>query len=86
MSLQISVIGSGEATPETVRLAEEVGRELGKRGVTVVTGGLAGVMEAASFNDAELSLNCTVPVVIRPMMLGFIVSSPVGVIAWRPAP
>ena len=48
MSMQISVIGAGEATPETMRLAEEVGRELGKRGVTVVTGGLAGVMEAAS--------------------------------------
>ncbi|MFH1559856.1 MAG: TIGR00725 family protein [Chloroflexota bacterium] len=47
LSLQISVIGSGKATPEAIRLAEEVGRELGKRGVTVVTGGLAGVMEAA---------------------------------------
>ena len=48
MSMQISVIGSGEATPEAIRLAEEVGRELGRRGVTVVTGGLFGVMEAAS--------------------------------------
>lgn len=47
MSLQISVIGSSKATPEAIRLAEEVGRELGKRGVTVVTGGLTGVMEAA---------------------------------------
>lgn len=46
MSLLISVIGSGEATPEAIRLAEEVGRELAKRGVTVVTGGLTGVMEA----------------------------------------
>ena len=53
MSLQISVIGSGEATPEAIRLAEEVGRELGKRGVTVVTGGLAGVMEAASRGAKE---------------------------------
>ena len=48
MSLQSSVIGSGEATPEAIRLAEEVGRELGRRGVTVVTGGLLGVMEAVS--------------------------------------
>ncbi|MBF8266874.1 MAG: hypothetical protein HW388_382 [Dehalococcoidia bacterium] len=47
MKLQISVIGSSEATPEAMRLAEEVGRELAKRGVTVVTGGLTGVMEAA---------------------------------------
>ena len=53
MSMQISVIGSGEATPETMRLAEEVGRELGKRGITVVTGGLAGVMEAASKGAKE---------------------------------
>ena len=53
MSMQISVIGSSEATPETMRLAEEVGRELGKRGVTVVTGGLAGVMEAASRGAKE---------------------------------
>jgi uncharacterized protein (TIGR00725 family) len=45
--LQISVIGSSEASPEAVRLAEEVGRELAKRGVTLVTGGLTGVMEAA---------------------------------------
>ena len=53
MSMQISVIGSGDATPETMQLAEEVGRELGKRGVTVVTGGLAGVMEAASRGAKE---------------------------------
>ena len=42
----ISVIGGSEATPEALKLAEEVGRELGKRGVTVVCGGLTGVMEA----------------------------------------
>ena len=53
MSLQISVIGSGEATPEAIRLAEEVGRELGKRGVTVVTGGLFGVMEAVCRGTKE---------------------------------
>ena len=47
MSLQISVIGSSEASPEAVRLAEEVGRELAKRGAILVTGGLTGVMEAA---------------------------------------
>ena len=54
MSLQISVIGSGDgATPEAIRLAEEVGRELAKRGATVVTGGLFGVMEAASRGAKE---------------------------------
>ena len=47
MSLQISVIGASEPSPEAVRLAKEVGRELARRGVTIVTGGLAGVMEAA---------------------------------------
>jgi len=54
LNLQISVIGSGdEATPEAIRLAEQVGRELGKRGATVVTGGLQGVMEAASRGAKE---------------------------------
>ena len=42
----ISVIGSGQATPEIASLAEQVGRELARRGVTVVCGGLGGVMEA----------------------------------------
>ena len=46
MSLQISVIGAGEPPIEAIRLAEEVGRELARRGVVVVTGGLAGIMEA----------------------------------------
>ena len=44
----ISVIGSSQPkSDEHIRLAEEVGRELAKRGVTVVCGGLSGVMEAA---------------------------------------
>ena len=43
----ISVIGSSEgATEELKVLAEAVGRELAKRGATVVCGGLSGVMEA----------------------------------------
>ena len=46
--MQISIIGSSEASPEAMLLAEAVGRELGLRGITVVTGGLGGVMEAAS--------------------------------------
>lgn len=47
LNLQISVIGSGEtATEADLLLAEEVGIELGIRKITVVTGGLFGVMEA----------------------------------------
>ena len=53
MSLQISVIGSSEPPPEAIRLAAEVGRELARRGATVVTGDLAGVMEAASRGAKE---------------------------------
>ena len=43
----ISVIGANEATPEVAALAEQVGAELGRRGVVLVCGGLDGVMEAA---------------------------------------
>ena len=43
----ISVIGGEGAGAEALRLAEEVGRSLGRRGVTLVCGGRGGVMEAA---------------------------------------
>jgi uncharacterized protein (TIGR00725 family) len=43
----IAVIGGEEASPEVARLAEEVGRELARRGCALVCGGGAGVMEAA---------------------------------------
>lgn len=42
----IAVIGGEEALAEGARLAEEVGRELARRGCTVVCGGGSGVMEA----------------------------------------
>ncbi len=44
----ISVIGGGndDTAPEALRMAEEVGRELARRGIAVVCGGLGGVMEA----------------------------------------
>ena len=43
----ISVIGSSNpATDEHVALAESVGQELARRGITVVCGGLTGIMEA----------------------------------------
>ena len=43
----IAVIGSSNpVSTEHVELAEQVGRELAKRGVKVVCGGLTGIMEA----------------------------------------
>ena len=43
----IAVIGGSEPSTEEARIAEEVGRELGKRDAILVCGGLGGVMEAA---------------------------------------
>jgi uncharacterized protein (TIGR00725 family) len=45
--LIIAVIGAGQPSDEVADLAEDVGRELGKRGLTLVCGGLGGVLEAA---------------------------------------
>jgi uncharacterized protein (TIGR00725 family) len=44
--LIISVIGGGDPAPRAMELAEQVGKELAKRGAVVVCGGLLGVMEA----------------------------------------
>jgi uncharacterized protein (TIGR00725 family) len=44
----VAVVGPGEASPQEVHAAEEVGAALAARGAVVVTGGLGGVMEAAS--------------------------------------
>jgi uncharacterized protein (TIGR00725 family) len=45
--LIIAVIGGSQCTPEMSIKAETVGRELARRGVILVCGGLGGVMEAA---------------------------------------
>lgn len=45
--VQISIVGEARQTPEMTALAEEVGAELGRRGITLVCGGALGVMEAA---------------------------------------
>ena len=47
MGMHIAVIGGSECEWEVLELAEAVGRELAKRGVVLVCGGLSGVMEAS---------------------------------------
>lgn len=42
----ISVVGGDNPPPEFLAIAEEVGRELARRGCTVVCGGRGGIMEA----------------------------------------
>lgn len=44
----VGVIGPGKASEAQLRVAEEVGALLGQAGHVVVTGGLGGVMQAAS--------------------------------------
>lgn len=44
----IGVIGAANASEELLHLAEKVGRLLAKEGAILITGGLGGVMEAAS--------------------------------------
>ena len=43
----VAVVGPGDASPQELLLAEEVGAGLAAAGALVVTGGLGGVMEAA---------------------------------------
>ena len=44
----VAVIGAGECDAETAEQARAIGRLLAERGCVVVTGGLGGVMDAAS--------------------------------------
>jgi uncharacterized protein (TIGR00725 family) len=44
----VAVIGNAEATAEALRIAEELGRRVVEHGWRLITGGLGGVMEAAS--------------------------------------
>jgi uncharacterized protein (TIGR00725 family) len=50
---QIAVIGAGQAEPELLDSAEEVGRLIAEAGATLVCGGLSGVMEGASRGAAQ---------------------------------
>ncbi len=43
----IAVIGGSDPSPEANKLAEEVGRELARRNVILICGGMGGVMEAS---------------------------------------
>ncbi len=47
MRPQIAVVGPGEAGPELLATAEQVGARLAEAGAVLVCGGLGGVMEAA---------------------------------------
>jgi hypothetical protein len=49
----IAVIGAGEADASTLENAHQVGRRLAQAGCVVLTGGLGGVMEAASAGARE---------------------------------
>jgi hypothetical protein len=49
----IAVIGAAEATEKEAAAAEEVGRRIAEAGAVLVTGGLSGVMEAASKGAKE---------------------------------
>ncbi|MDW8065369.1 MAG: TIGR00725 family protein [Anaerolineae bacterium] len=50
----IAVVGSGEATPQEIAWAYEVGRRLAAAGAIVVCGGRGGVMEAVCRGAAEV--------------------------------
>ena len=49
----IGVIGGSEVKPQVARMAEEVGREIARRGSVLICGGLGGVMEAACRGASE---------------------------------
>ena len=42
----IAVIGGGNCSPQEAKFAEEVGREIARKGAILICGGLGGVMEA----------------------------------------
>jgi uncharacterized protein (TIGR00725 family) len=45
--IRVAVVGGGQCSHQMAALAEDVGKELARRGCIVITGGLGGVMEAA---------------------------------------
>lgn len=51
--MQIGVIGASECSQSLWKIAEEVGREIARRGAILICGGLGGVMEAAAKGAKE---------------------------------
>ncbi|MCA8979035.1 MAG: TIGR00725 family protein [Planctomycetes bacterium] len=51
--LQLAVIGAADCDEDAFDAAREVGRLLAEAGCTILTGGLSGVMEAASLGASE---------------------------------
>lgn len=51
--VQIAVVGSSQGEKASLRLAEEVGREIAAAKAVLVCGGLAGIMEAAARGARE---------------------------------
>ena len=51
--MQVSVIGDAEATTAITGIARELGTELARHGITILTGGMGGVIEAASAGAAS---------------------------------
>ena len=43
----IAVIGASQASPTELKMADEIGRLVAQKGITLVCGGMGGVMEAA---------------------------------------
>ena len=50
----IGVIGPGTSRPDLAKLAEEVGREVARKGAVLVCGGLGGVMTEAARGAKEI--------------------------------
>lgn len=50
----IAVVGAGNERPELAELAEEVGREIARKGAVLVCGGLGGVMTDAARGAKEI--------------------------------
>ena len=50
---QAAIVGDSDASYDNLALAEEAGEMLARRGITLITGGRGGVMEAASRGAAQ---------------------------------
>jgi uncharacterized protein (TIGR00725 family) len=51
--VQVAVVGAGDYEENRCALARELGRKIAERGHVLITGGLGGVMEAASEGSKE---------------------------------